>query len=278
MRPSCQSIERPGPVWAHPLHPDGLVSGRPAVVHEFMALSFLTHGSAVMDQGTRHEVQAGDVVLVPSGRPHRMVSAQSPRAWGVSFYPSCYSAGELGTLLDPFERAARGASTVVRIPSDRHAHLANLCAELHRETQLGGSSAHAEVAQKSLLGLVLTEVARASNITSTAGLQPTLVGDALRFIERNCLRPISLRDVADAVHRSPSYVATAVKRATGKTVMAWVIAGRLAEARNRLRHGDERVDIIAERVGYADPTHFIRLFRRVHGVTPTAWRLRQREA
>jgi AraC-like DNA-binding protein len=34
------------------------------------------------------------------------------------------------------------------------------------------------------------------------------------------------------------------------------------------------VDIIAERVGYADVTHFIRLFRRVHGVTPAAWRRR----
>jgi AraC family transcriptional regulator, transcriptional activator of pobA len=32
------------------------------------------------------------------------------------------------------------------------------------------------------------------------------------------------------------------------------------------------VEVIAERVGYADSTHFIRLFRRQHGVTPTAWR------
>ncbi len=41
-----------------------------------------------------------------------------------------------------------------------------------------------------LLALILTEVARASTVTSTAGLQPTLVGDALRFIERSCLLPI----------------------------------------------------------------------------------------
>jgi AraC family transcriptional activator of pobA len=121
-----------------------------------------------------------------------------------------------------------------------------------------------------------TEVARASAVTSTAGLQPTLVGDALRFIERNCLRPISLRDVAAAVNKSSSYVATTVKAATGKTVMEWIIAGRLAEARNRLLHTDELIDVIAERVGYADPTHFIRLFRRTHDATPAAWRSRQR--
>ena len=79
-----------------------------------------------------------------------------------------------------------------------------------------------------------------------------------------------------SVDRSPSHVSTVVRRATGKSVGAWILAGRLAEARNRLLHTDERVEVIAERVGYADPTHFIRLFRRMHDATPAAWRARQR--
>lgn len=179
-------------------------------------------------------------------------------------------------MLDPFERAASGASTVIHIPASRQEHLGSLCAELHQETTHRWPAAHVELVQKSLLALILTEVARASGVTSTAGLQPTLVGDALRFIERNCLIPISLRDVAAAVNKSPSYVATTVKAATGKTVVEWIIAGRLAEARNRLLHTDEMIDVIGERVGYADPTHFIRLFRRMHDATPAAWRARQR--
>ena len=50
------------------------------------------------------------------------------------------------------------------------------------------------------------------------------------------------------------------------------ISSVVAEARRRLRSTDEIVEVIAERVGYADATHFIRLFRRAHGVTPAAWR------
>jgi AraC-like DNA-binding protein len=46
----------------------------------------------------------------------------------------------------------------------------------------------------------------------------------------------------------------------------------MAEARRLLLHSDEMVDVIAERVGYADATHFIRMFRRAHGATPAAWR------
>jgi AraC-like DNA-binding protein len=61
---------------------------------------------------------------------------------------------------------------------------------------------------------------------------------------------------------------------TGRTVGEWILEYRMAEARRRLRGTDERVDIIAERVGYADVTHFIRQFRRLHRVTPAAWRRR----
>ncbi len=63
-----------------------------------------------------------------------------------------------------------------------------------------------------------------------------------------------------------------LRRATGRTAHQWIIACRMAEARRRLLHSDELVDVIAERVGYRDPTQFIRMFRRHHGATPAAWR------
>ena len=107
------------------------------------------------------------------------------------------------------------------------------------------------------------------------GLRPppsALVADSLRFIERNCLAPLTLGDVAAAIGKSPAHLTTALRRATGRSAVQWIIAGRLAEARRRLASTTEPIDRIAERVGYADATHFIRLFRREHGVTPAAWR------
>lgn len=239
-------------------------------MHEFMALTYVTAGSAVMHQRERCRIDAGDVYLVPAGERHRFISARSPEAWGIGFCPTCYTGTELGALLAPFERAAMGALTVVTIAGDRQAHLNHLCAELHRETSRSAASAHVEVIQKSLLALVLAEVSRASATSPAQGVG--YVGEVLRFIERNCLGPLSLADVASSVNRSPSHVSTVVRRTTGKSVMEWIIAGRLAEARSRLLHTDEFVDVISERVGYADPTHFIRLFRRAHGCTPAAWR------
>ena len=79
-------------------------------------------------------------------------------------------------------------------------------------------------------------------------------------------------DVARAVGRSGAHVASVVRQETGRTVGEWIREVRMAEARRRLRGTDEQVEVLAQRVGYADVTHFIRVFRRVHGVTPAAWR------
>jgi AraC-like DNA-binding protein len=262
------------PIWVEHRSGENLTSPRPALaVHEHVALLVVTEGSTTLEQGGRFDAGPGDVLLVPAGLRHRRVAAKNHAMWGIGFCPSCYAPSELATLLDPFERARRGASPVVRLPAERQQYVAELCAELQRETR--AVHAHGELAQRSLLGLLLVEIARAAQV---APVQDNLVAEALQFIERRCLEPISLRDVAAAVRRSPAHVTTALKRATGKSVGDWITAGRLAEARNRLLHTDERVDVIAERIGYADATHFIRMFRRAHGVTPAAWRAEHRRS
>ena len=70
-----------------------------------------------------------------------------------------------------------------------------------------------------------------------------------------------------SVGRTPAHVTTALRRATGRTAVAWIVAGRMAEARRLLR-SDLAIDAIAARIGYADATHFIRMFRRMVGCTP----------
>ncbi|MEO0603402.1 MAG: AraC family transcriptional regulator, partial [Myxococcota bacterium] len=125
-----------------------------------------------------------------------------------------------------------------------------------------------------LLSLILAEVAEAGIV----GPKPTdsLVGRALRFIQRNAFRPLSLSDVAKAVHRSPTHLATTIKRNTGHTVGDWINAQRVSEAARWLSHTDASLDEVAEKVGWRDTTHFIRMFKRRHGVTPAAWRRQHR--
>ncbi len=245
-----------------------------AVTHDYMALTFYTAGSATLELESHWTVRAGDVLLIPAGSPHRFKEGEHLEVWGLGFCPVCVVAEGSESLLEPFERVRSGASAVVTIPESRRPFLENLFQELQRE--LTETREGTQVIRKSLTTLILAEVSRATSRGEQAPAVDDVVSNALRFIERRCLEPISLRDVAAAVHRSPAHLTTAVRRATGRSVQEWIIAGRMSEARRRLLHSDELVDVIADRVGYADATHFIRIFRRTHGATPAAWRARNR--
>lgn len=243
------------------------------VTHTEVGLGFCLAGRATVELRERWTLEAGDVVLVPSGMPHRLTSSDAVSTVGVGLCASCLAAEGLDELLEPFHRVRAGAAAVVRLPRARHAWVRDLLDELERETRPGAPS-RPRVAL-ALLTLLLAEV-RAAAGWSAAGegvaAHGDLVTDALRFIEARCLEPIALADVARAVRRSPGHVTTKVREATGRSVGEWILAGRLAEAERRLVHTDEQIAIVAERVGYQDATHFIRVFRRARGVTPSAWR------
>jgi AraC family transcriptional activator of pobA len=244
---------------------------RAPVTHSFAALAFYTGGQACMEQRGRWVLRPGDVLIVPAGEPHQLVEAHQAEFWGLGFCVPCFAAEDAGLLLEPFERVRSGASATVRIPSGRHAFLLELFREL-QEASRSDRDGEPDAVQRSLLTLILSEVRRASRADADASRPKGVVASSLSFIERNCLRSLTLKDVAAAVDRSPAYVTTALTRATGRSAVEWIIAGRMCEARRLLLHSDEKVEAIAERVGYADPTHFIRLFRREHGANPAAWR------
>lgn len=247
------------------------------VTHAHAAMVFCTAGRARVEMRGAWELRAGELLLVPAGEPHRLIERVGLRSWAIGFCVSCLAADGGAAVLEPFERVRDGGSAVVAVPRARHAYLETLLGEL----EALGADARSEGAsidpvRRSLITLVLAEAARAAREHDPRRrAAPGLVAEALRHIERHCLGPLTLEDVAAAVGRSPAHVTTALRRATGRTAGAWIVSGRMAEARRLLLHSAEPVDVIAGRVGYADATHFIRLFRRMHGATPSAWRAMQ---
>ena len=240
-----------------------------AVTHQFAAIAYYVAGSARIEQRGTWELRAGDVLIVPAGEPHRALGTTGAVFWGVGFCVPCLPRHASARLLAPFDRVRAGGSAVVHIPSPRRAYLARLFKELHAEVHGGGRAADV---QYSLLTLLLHEIERAMGDDAARSAPPGLVAEALREIERRCLGPCSLADIAAAVGRSPAHVTTALRKATGRSAGAWITAFRLAQARHLLLHADLPVDDVANRIGYQDTTHFIRMFRRDHGATPAAWR------
>ncbi|HEY1097617.1 MAG TPA: AraC family transcriptional regulator, partial [Myxococcota bacterium] len=197
--------------------------------------------------------------------------------WAVGFCASCLASTELASLLSPLSRVRGGGCPIVRVPEARRATLIERFATLQSSLQGDAVDDTATIVQRSWLALLLAEVKAIDALaTPPTTPRPSIVADALAYIEQHCLEAITLADIAAAVSRTPSYVTSVLTRSTGKSAGAWITAGRMAEARRRLLHTDERIDIVAERVGYADVAHFTRMFSRTHGLPPGAWRARHR--
>ncbi|WP_018690774.1 helix-turn-helix transcriptional regulator [Algicola sagamiensis] len=231
---------------------------------------FLLEGEYTMDLGEPVQIQPGMMMLIPSGVPHYLVSGKDIRITYASFCVQCLQLDESDPLLAPFVQVRLGAVPVFPIPKERHPYLLTLFNELKKETQR--VTPESFTLSRCLLLLLLGEIVRASHHNPLETQRPSGVSAAMAYIEKHCLHPISLKDVASAVHYSPAYLATAFKKATGFTVGAWINQHRLAQACSRLLHTDEKVDAIAQQVGWQDVTHFIRQFKKAYGMTPAAWR------
>lgn len=242
--------------------------------HTDHGLVYVVDGWERMIHGGPVTLGTGSVAVMPAGAPHRTVEGSNLEFWLVGFCAACQRLDEGHVLMSPFRRVRRGALPVVSIAKSRRRRVVRLFREL--DAELRRDVPEAPELARSLLLLLLGEVVRAMPGGEASTTGGSLVADALEFIQRECLSPISLRDVAAAVHRTPTHVAATVKRETGHSVGTWITAGRVAEAALRLTHTDDSIEQIANHVGWQDTTHFIRQFRKAHGQTPAAWRRDQR--
>lgn len=243
--------------------------------HTEHVLSLLVSGWVRIEHGTPIRLEADTLTLIPAGVPHRLVSGHDAEVWRVGFCAGCLDLDEGQALMAPFRAVRHGALPVVRLAPAQSATILRRLQDLRAE--VGRADLVSAEMAESLLRVLLGDVHRAVR-GGPAGAQGSLVGDALAFVQQHCFSPISLRDVAAAVYRTPPHVAAIVKDATGHTVGQWITAARVSEAAKRLLHTEDDLDAIAAHVGWKDKTHLIRQFKKAHGETPAAWRRAQRRS
>jgi AraC family transcriptional regulator len=233
----------------------------PPHIHQRPYFGFLLGGAYFEELGPRgvtfaplsvvfhppREVRRGDI----SDRGARLFHAELPDAW--------------------MERL-REHGGVPEIALDHHGGpISTLARTLYREFR------HPDAASPLVIeGVTLEMLGLLLRRPPSDGAAPPWLERAREMLRAQAVRPPSLAAVAAEVGVAPVRLARAFRRAYGESPGELVRRERIRRACARLADPDVALAQVAAELGFADQSHFTRVFRRLVGTTPAAWRRRGR--
>ncbi|MBD0734902.1 AraC family transcriptional regulator [Streptomyces sp. CBMA29] len=204
--------------------------------------------------GVGHEIRPGSVSLVPPGTPVRY------RYRGRSEH--FYVHARLGTVGSPRE-----------VPTVQHAgrQAAQLTGQLRQAVAAWPSTPGRAVAEVWAALWRVAELAPPHDRNTPAATHPA-VAAAVALIEARLAEPLTVPEIAKAVGVSHNHLTRLFRTATKETVVGYIRARRMAQARHLLRASTLSIPAIAATVGIPDLQRFNKTCHRELGASPRAVR------
>ncbi|TDO20858.1 AraC family transcriptional regulator [Pedobacter duraquae] len=148
----------------------------------------------------------------------------------------------------------------------------SLCAKIaeRNKDQLHTSILKAQ--GNAVVGLVIAMFYAQLKPTNKSTRAEAVTKNFRQFLERHFTELKRPADYADLLHISIPYLNECVKAATGQAVSQHIQQRVILEARRLLYHSGQSLKEISLSLGYEDYTYFSRLFTKVVGISPLAFR------
>jgi AraC family transcriptional regulator len=108
------------------------------------------------------------------------------------------------------------------------------------------------------------------------GLAPWQLRQAKQILISRLDEPISLAELARACKLSPGHFARAFRQTTGQPPHRWLMVQRIEKAKQLLVDSTLSLAQIAQKCGFADQSHFTRVFAQLVQSSPGQWRRHRR--
>lgn len=236
------------------------------------------------------QVKSGDLLTIPSGKLHQGKSLSQAEGWSLFFAttvinPYYWDADSClnwfkEPLIQPFIKFTEMEEddNYYNIPPSFRPLWCQCLKALHLE--LNSKNLGYKQVARAYLTEILVSLARLvkqeQDNFATREKHPIL-NQVFQYIDDNYTKSISLKDIAQEVNFSPTYLASLLRQLLGNTALELIRERRMLEARRLLLNTENDISKIGELVGYKSTTYFIRQFRRVHNQTPYVWRNNRRQ-
>jgi AraC-like DNA-binding protein/mannose-6-phosphate isomerase-like protein (cupin superfamily) len=221
----------------------------------------------VITGGRRQEIRQNQLLIIPAGVPHTY-GADQEEPWSVFWFHA------LGTSV-PCYLEAFGIScsnSIVSLGND-HQLIAGF-EEALKALERGFSSSrflYAAHALTHLLGLMLWCKDQFQQRQETVHER---VEKTIEFMRNHFEEPLTVGSLATIAGLSASRYSVVFRNHAGHSPIGYLIRLRMQRAIRLLGTTSLPVKTISNNVGWEDPLYFSRLFRSIHGFSPTHYRLR----
>lgn len=106
---------------------------------------------------------------------------------------------------------------------------------------------------------------------SMRGYSPA-VQKVINYIDFNYQEDLSLKKIAGLFSISPSYLSALFRKETGITLTEYINSKRIDVSVSLLNTTDSSIQNIAAQVGFLDVNYYTRIFKKLKGISPSAYR------
>lgn len=100
----------------------------------------------------------------------------------------------------------------------------------------------------------------------------SLMEDVITYIDQNYMKELSVNDLADLFHISPSYFSILFKRTRKETFLKYLTRVRMIKAKELLLNQKLSIQTVAGMVGYQSARYFTKLFHESYHIYPSDYR------
>jgi AraC family transcriptional activator of pobA len=236
-------------------------------------------GEMIFEASIRPFLAPCAIVIAPSVAHGFRFHADITDGWVMSFSEdvALMLGGRSGEAVTQLK--AMAAEPIIALDAAREGgRVSSLCNDLHQESFLARDGYR--LAMRALLALIAIEVGRQSASRARSGSVTLAPADGTvealkRMVEENFRKERQIGFYAGRLAMTSDRLNDHVKRATGVTAGHLIRQRVLTEAKRELVFSGRVIHEIAYELGFADPSHFARFFRKQTGMTPQDFRAAQ---
>jgi AraC-like DNA-binding protein len=240
--------------------------------HAWPELALVLHGRLHMGVGDRvYEPRPGDWLVLRPHVPHGECARQTGQTYSLFWF--VFQPRALRVHLTRFTRR-EGYHVIAwmevgRLPVPR-------IGDAHWLIQQPWSD-HVQVRRR-LLAIISHNLEQFAEPAAVHPSEHPAVARVRQIIAERPARPPRLAELAARVGVSPNYLSSLFAREMRTTLRQYADQQRIELARQQLLDPARQIKQVAYALGFADPYHFSKVFHRVTGTSPTAFRRAARES